>query len=71
MTEHLLASLWAVLIFVTHIAFAARAVLRPHREPASRVAWVVVIMIFPLVGIVAYMLLGETSIGRRQAARMR
>ena len=71
MTEHLLASLWAALIFVVHLAFAARAILRPHREPASRVAWVVVIMVFPLVGIVAYVLLGETSIGRRRAARMR
>jgi cardiolipin synthase len=71
MTEHLLASLWAGLVFIVHLAFAARAVLRPHREPASRLAWVVVIMVFPLVGIVAYLLLGETSIGRIQTARMR
>jgi cardiolipin synthase A/B len=71
MTEHLLGSLWAGLIFVLHLAFAARAILRPHREPASRVAWVVVIMVFPLIGIAAYILLGETSIGRRRVARMR
>ena len=42
---------------------------RPHREPASRVAWVVVILVLPIVGILAYVLLGETSIGRRRVAR--
>jgi cardiolipin synthase len=71
MSEHLLASLWAALIFFVHLAFVGRAILRPHREPASRVSWVVVIMVFPIVGIVAYILLGETSIGRHRAARMR
>jgi cardiolipin synthase len=70
MTE-LLTVLWAGLIFLIHLAFVARSILRPHREPASRVAWVVVILSLPVVGIVAYVLLGETSIGRRQAARMR
>lgn len=72
MTEHmLLTAMWAGLIFLIHLAFVARSILRPHREPASRVAWVVVILSLPVVGIVAYLLLGETSIGRRQAARMR
>ncbi|MFO0806718.1 MAG: cardiolipin synthase [Gemmataceae bacterium] len=70
MTE-LITVLWAGLIFLIHLAFVARAILRPHREPASRVAWAVVILSLPLVGIVAYVLLGETSVGRRQAARMR
>src|SRR5436190_1517560 len=71
MTEHLLAALWSGLVFLAHLAVAARAILRPHREPASRVAWVVVIMALPVVGIVAYILVGETSIGRRRVARMR
>jgi cardiolipin synthase len=35
------------------------------------VAWVVVIMVLPVAGIVAYILLGETNIGRRRVARMR
>jgi cardiolipin synthase len=70
-SEQLLALLWTGLLFVVHLAFVARAILRPHREPASRVAWIVVILALPLVGIIAYILLGETNIGRRRAARMR
>ena len=71
MTEHLLTALWTGLFFLVHLAFVARSILRPHREPASRVAWVVVIMVLPVAGIVAYILLGETNIGRRRVARMR
>ena len=63
--------LWTVLLFLIHLAFVARAILRPHREPASRVAWVLVIVILPGVGILAYILVGETNIGRRRAARLR
>jgi cardiolipin synthase len=47
-----------------------RVLLRPHREPASRIAWIVVIVAMPLIGIVAYILLGEVNIGRRRIARM-
>src|SRR5262245_10695507 len=72
MIEHqLLLWLWTVLFFLVHLAFVARAIIRPHREPASRVAWVVVILVLPVAGIVAYLLVGETSIGRRRAARLR
>jgi cardiolipin synthase len=71
MAEHILSALWTGLVYLIHLAFVARAVLRPHREPASRVAWVVVILVLPGVGIVAYLLLGETSIGRRRVARVR
>jgi cardiolipin synthase len=72
MTDHqILTALWTGLCFLVHLAFVARSVLRPHREPASRVAWVVVIMVLPVAGIAAYILLGETSIGRRRVARLR
>ncbi len=66
-----LSSLSAVLFVAVHLGFIARAILRPHREPASRIAWVVVIASVPMIGIVAYVLLGETNIGRRRVARMR
>lgn len=69
--ENLLASLWMILIWLTHIVFMARAVLRRHRDPASRLAWVVVMAVLPLIGIVAYLLLGETNIGRRRVLVMR
>ena len=53
------------------LAVLVRAVLRPHREPASRVAWVAVIAALPGLGILIYLLLGETSIGRKRVARAR
>ena len=53
------------------IAVIIRVLLRPHREPASRIAWIVVIISLPVVGVLAYLLLGETNIGRRRVARMR
>ena len=56
--------------FLVHLAAIARVILRPHREPASRVAWVVVMVVLPVVGILTYILLGETSIGRRRVSRM-
>jgi len=52
------------------IAFVVRVLLRPHRDPASRIAWIVVIIGLPVLGILAYILLGETNIGRRRVERM-
>jgi len=53
------------------MAVIARAILRPHRDPASRIAWVMVIALLPVVGLLAYLLFGETNIGRRRVARAR
>ena len=52
-------------------AVIVRVLLRPHRDPSSRIAWVVVIAVLPVLGIVAYLLLGEVNIGRRRTERMR
>jgi len=52
-------------------ALIVRVLIRPHRQPASRIAWIVVIVTLPIIGIVTYLLFGETSIGRRRVARMR
>lgn len=62
---------WTGLYFLIHLAFIVRAIVRPHREPSSRVAWVVVILVLPGVGMLAYILLGETSIGRHRVERMK
>jgi cardiolipin synthase len=53
------------------IALIVRVLLRPHRDPASRIAWIVVIIVLPVLGILAYILLGETNIGRRRIERSR
>ncbi len=71
MTENeLLTALGTGTYILIHLAAIARVILRPHREPASRVAWVVVMVVLPVIGIVTYILLGETSIGRRRRKRI-
>src|SRR3984885_2229252 len=65
---------WAIVAvgaFVIHLLTVVRATTRPNRAPASRVAWVAVIMCLPVIGVVAYLFLGETSIGRERARRLR
>jgi cardiolipin synthase len=57
------------LVTVLELAVIARILLRPHRDPASRIAWIVIVAALPLVGIFGYLLLGEVSIGRRRVAR--
>jgi len=64
----MLAYFGAGMIWLTVIV---RVILRPHREPASRAAWIMLVLGLPVVGILAYILLGETSIGRRRIARSR
>ncbi|MBL8555382.1 MAG: cardiolipin synthase [Phenylobacterium sp.] len=52
-------------------ACCARILLRRHRQPESRVAWLAVTLALPYVGVVAYLLFGETNIGRKRAARLK
>ena len=63
-----------LIAFLTHtllvLAVIARILLRPHRDPASRVAWIMVVGALPFLGMFAYLLLGETNIGRRRVARL-
>jgi cardiolipin synthase len=56
---------------IAQVAVLGRAILRPHREPASRLAWAVIIVVAPIVGLIAYLLLGETRIStaRRKKGR--
>lgn len=62
------------LIFLAHLSVAftliVRVLLRPHREPASRVAWIAVIVSVPFIGILVYLLFGETSIGKARIAQL-
>ena len=58
-------------LFLLQLAVIMRALTRRHRNPASRIAWVAVIAAIPLVGIVAYILFGETNIGHQRIARMK
>ncbi|MGO9391297.1 cardiolipin synthase [Rhodoblastus sp.] len=58
-------------LVLVELAVIARILLRPHRDPASRIAWLAVVALLPVLGILAYLLLGEVNIGRRRLERMR
>lgn len=58
---------WAVL--AVHFAVLLRALLRPQREPAARIAWLFAIMALPVMGVVAYLLVGEARVSARRRAR--
>ena len=59
------------LLFLLQLTFSIRVLLRTHRQPASRIAWLVVINAFPLVGVLAYLALGEVSIGLSRMQRLK
>lgn len=61
--------IWVILGFAVVLACVARVLLKPDRDPASRVAWLAVLFALPGVGVLAYALLGETNIGRKRALR--
>jgi cardiolipin synthase len=58
------------IIALSELAVIARILLRPHRDPASRIAWMVVVVALPLLGMFAYLLLGEVNIGRHRVKRL-
>jgi cardiolipin synthase len=68
--SELLAVVTLFLHLLAQLAVTARILLRPHRDPASRIAWVVVVFTIPILGILAYILLGEVNIGRHRVERM-
>lgn len=65
------ASISVAIHILIELVVIARVILRPHRQPASRVAWIAVIAGVPIIGILAYLLFGEVNIGRRHISRMR
>lgn len=66
-----IATIFVAAHFVAVALTILRVILRPHREPAARIAWIAVITSLPVLGILAYVFLGEVDIGRKHVARMR
>jgi cardiolipin synthase len=60
-----------IVVTLAEAAVFIRAILRPHREPSSRIAWAVVIVALPVVGVIAYLLLGEVRISLKRRIRGR
>ena len=58
-----------------HIVVAAfvmvHILLRPHRQPESRAAWLVLVLTLPYVGALAYLFLGQTNVGRKRVERLK
>lgn len=67
----LITSLLLFAHFALQFGIAIRVLLRPHREPAARMTWVILIFALPVAGFIAYLLVGETNIGRRRVERLR
>jgi cardiolipin synthase len=63
--------LLTILLMAAELAVLGRAMLRPHRDPASRLAWLIVIIVAPIVGMLAYLIIGEARVGSRRRARCR
>ena len=55
---------WIVLWAIT-LTVILRIMLHPHRAPSSRIAWVVVVAVVPIAGIIAYLMVGEINTGRK------
>lgn len=53
------------------LLFMIRALLRPHREPSARFAWVLVIALAPVIGVLAYILFGEINLGQERIRRLK
>ena len=60
----------AILYALLQIGFIVRVLLKPNRQPVARLAWIVLILAIPLIGMFVYLMFGETNIGRRRTERM-
>ncbi len=63
--------IFILLHIIVQIFFLVRVMLRPHLQPASRIAWLVVVLAFPILGILLYLFFGEVNIGRKRVNRLR
>ncbi len=66
-------SLWLAGLTLNYVlaAVVMLAVLRQRKEPAVMLAWLLAIFAFPLVGMLAYWLIGSNRVARRHRARLR
>ncbi len=62
---------FTLLLIAAELLVLARAILRPNREPAARLAWVLFIIVAPIAGMIIYLLLGEARLSqaRRKISR--
>ncbi|MBN6060709.1 cardiolipin synthase [Aggregatibacter actinomycetemcomitans] len=65
--EQITAYIIPVLIWILTIAITIRLVIK-KQSVSAMLSWLMVIYVFPIVGIVAYLIFGEINLGKRRAA---
>ncbi|MDM0070548.1 cardiolipin synthase [Variovorax sp. J31P207] len=58
------------IVTLLEIVVIVRILLRPNRDPASRIAWMAVVGALPFFGMLAYLLVGEANIGAARTKRL-
>ena len=66
-----LSVLLAIAEFAVRALVITRILLHGRRKPSAQLAWILVVLALPIVGTFVYMLIGETTLGRRRRARRR
>jgi cardiolipin synthase len=57
--------------FLIRLVLIVIVLIRPNARPATTVAWVLLLVAIPIVGLIAYLMFGEVRLGRRRARRHR
>lgn len=65
MISTILLTLYVIMV----VSVAARVLLRDDLKPDTRMAWLIVLLLLPYVGVVLYYLLGEVNLGRHLTGR--
>ena len=64
-------TLFISLHFIIVLMTVLRVLIRPNKEPATRIAWIAVIDSLPILGVLAYLFFGEVNIGRKYNIKMK
>lgn len=65
----MISSISLTLYVILVVAVAARVLLRDEMKPDTRMAWLIVLLLLPYVGVILYYLLGEVNLGRHLTGR--
>lgn len=60
-----------VIQYALVLAIAAFILIRSRGTPAVRLAWLVIVFAVPVIGVIAFLLVGEVRLGRRRGERHR
>ena len=64
--EQILAYIIPIFVWIPTIAITIRLIIRKQSVPAM-LSWLMVIYVFLVVGIIAYLIFGEINLGKRRA----